>query len=111
MKTFILLYRGPATPQEEMSEEQSTEIMAGWKMWIDDIGPALVDVGFPMANGRAIADDGTDTEATELVGYTIVQADNMDGAMQLAENHPFLAEGEGRFAIEVHELQPVPEME
>lgn len=110
MKKFIFLYRGPATPQDEMTEEQSKEIMSAWQAWMDEIGDALVDMGQPMANGRAIADDGDETKATELVGYTIVQADNMNLAMEMTENHPFLSEGEGRFAIEVHELQPVPGM-
>ena len=110
MKKFIFLYNGPATPMEEMTEEEGAEVMGKWAAWMERVGDALVDVGAPMANGRAVADNGDNVEATALNGYTIVQAEDMDGALALTEGHPFLSDNDGKFSIEVHELMPVPEM-
>ena len=86
------------------------EVMGAWKTWMEGIGDGLVDMGTPMANGRAVADDGSDATPTLLNGYTIVQAEDMDAAMTMTEGHPFLADNDGKFSIEVHELLPVPGM-
>ena len=110
MKKYIFLYRGPATPSGEMSEEKAAEVMGAWKSWMEGVGDALVDMGQPMANGQAVLDNGESAEATLLNGYTIVQAENMDAAMKMTEGHPFLSDSDGKFAIEVHELEPVPGM-
>ena len=108
MKKFILLYKGPATPMEQMSKEQGEKTMAGWKEWMERIGSALVDIGAPMANGQAVVDDGSAGTATELTGYSIVQAEDMAGALKLVEGHPFLSDKIGKFSVEVFELLPVP---
>jgi hypothetical protein len=54
-----------------------------------------------------VADDGTTREPGDLNGYSIVQADTLAAAKALTEKHPFLAEGKGRFTIEVFELAPM----
>jgi hypothetical protein len=40
-------------------------------------------------------------------GYSIVQADDLDGVGTLLKGHPFLTEGKGRFAVEVFEIVPM----
>ncbi len=108
MTKFILLYNGPATPTENMTPEQMQGVMQKWKEWMEKLGDALVDVGQPMANGVSIVDDGSEGTATELSGYSIVQAEDMSGARALAADHPFLSDNSGKFAVEIHELMPVP---
>jgi hypothetical protein len=110
MKKYMLLYNGPATAAEDMSGEKAQEVMAAWGKWMAEVGEALVDIGQPMEGGVAVVDDGTEGVATQLSGYTIVQAEDLEAARGLAKNHPFLSEGQGRFSVEVHELLPVPEM-
>lgn len=107
MAQFILLYKGPATPMEEMTPEKSDEIMKSWQDWMDEIGTSLVEVGSPMTKGIAIVDDGTEDVATELTGYSIIEATNLDEAKKLLNNHPFLSDSNGDYAVEVFELQPV----
>ena len=49
MSKFIYLYRGPATPMEDFTPEQSAEQMKAWTDWMSGIGSALVDQGAPFA--------------------------------------------------------------
>lgn len=108
MAKFILLYNGPATPPEQMGEEQAKQEMQKWQVWMEKVGKALVDVGQPMANGIALVDDGSEQAATQLSGYSIVEASDSEAAKKLVTDHPFLSEGKGKFSVEVHELLPVP---
>lgn len=108
MKKFILLYKGPATPMEQMTPELTQKTMAGWKTWMDKVGSALVDMGSPMENGKSVVDNGSTGQAIDLNGYSIIQADNLDAALQLVDGHPFLSDGQGRFSVEVFELLPMP---
>ncbi len=110
MKKFILLYNGPATPPEQMAPEKTQAIMAAWGAWMEKIGDAMVDMGQPMANGQAVVDDGSTGTATQLSGYTIIQAEDMEAAKALVSDHPFLSDKTGAFSVEVHELLPVPGM-
>ncbi len=105
MSKFIFLYKGPATPMDQYTEEQSAEQMAAWGAWMEKVGPALRDAGAPFTPARAaVADDGSAPEATDLNGYTIIEADDLGAATALADGHPFLAEGKGRFTLEIFEL-------
>ena len=108
MSKFLYLYRGPATPMDAFTPEQSAEQAAAWTGWISGVGPALVDVGAPLGARVAVADDGSNPTPSDQNGYSIVEADSLDGACKLLDHHPFLAEGKGRFSIEVFELAPMP---
>jgi hypothetical protein len=108
MSKFLYLYRGPATPMENFTPEQSAEQMRAWGEWMSRVGPALADGGAPFGARTAISDDGSYPQPSDQNGYTIVEADNLDAARALADGHPFLAEGKGRFSIEIFELVPMP---
>jgi hypothetical protein len=71
-------------------------------------GSALVDGGTPFGAGSAVSDDGSTGQPSDLNGYSIIEADNLDEARALTKDHPFLAEGKGRFTIEIFELVPLP---
>jgi hypothetical protein len=90
MTKFILLYKGPATPASEMTQEQTEQVIAGWQTWVERVGGAL------------------EGEPTELNGYSIVEADDLDGALALVEGHPFLSDRTGNFSVDVYELLPIP---
>jgi uncharacterized protein YciI len=107
MSKYLYLYRGPATPMQDFTPEQQAEQMAAWGEWIARLGPSLADVGTPFGARIALADDGTNPAPGDLNGYSIVEADNLDAAKALADKHPFLNEGKGRFSVEVFELVPM----
>lgn len=107
MAKFILLYRGPATPMDQISQEASVQISQGWSTWIDKVGTSMVEVGEPFGSGTAVRADGSTTSATDLNGYTIVEAADIDGAKALCDGHPFLSDGSDKFAIEIYPLVPI----
>ncbi|HEX9679337.1 MAG TPA: YciI family protein [Candidatus Saccharimonadales bacterium] len=110
MTKYMLLYKGAATPTEDMSEDQGKEVMAKWQTWMEKVGGALVDVGAPITPNAGVdkVDDGSTGSLTALSGYSIIEADDLEAAKALVDGHPFLSEGQGNFSVEVQELQPAP---
>ena len=108
MPRFMMVYKGEATDMSEMTEEEATAVMAKWGAWMEKVGPALSDLGTPFGPGSSLVDDGTSGTPHSLTGYSIVEADDMDMAQQLADGHPYLSEGKGDYAIDLFELMPVP---
>lgn len=104
MSKFIYIYNGPATPMDQFTPEQSEKEMAAWGAWMGTVGSALLDAGSPFGARAAVSDDGSTAAPSELQGYSIVEADSLDAAKSLADGHPFLREGQGRFNLEVFEL-------
>lgn len=100
MAKYIFGYHGRAmTPDAE----QDGAVMAAWRAWFRDMGPALVDVGKPAAPSKVLGPNGAvrDPDGVGLTGYSIVEAGSLDGAMTLAKGCPIFATGG---SIEVAEL-------
>jgi hypothetical protein len=96
MKKFLLLYQGPATPLDASHE--------GWPQWFNKLGDKLVDRGLPMAHGRSLRDDGsTGDSATNLNGYSIIQAEDMGEALSLLHDHPYHSLG-NEYTVEIFAL-------
>jgi hypothetical protein len=108
MSRYIMIYKGEATDTADMTEEQASEVMAKWGAWMGTVGSALVDVGSPFGEGISAIDDGSTATPVPLSGYSVVEADSLGAAKALSNGHPYLSEGEGKFAIEIFELTPVP---
>jgi hypothetical protein len=108
MSKYLYLYRGPATPMENFTPEQSAEQAKAWGDWIGRVGSALVDPGAPFAERAAVGDDGSSPRPSDQNGYSIVEAGSLDAARGLLKDHPFLSEGKGRFQVEIFELAPMP---
>lgn len=93
MKKFVVLYIATQSAQELMAEsspEAAQEGMKAWMQWADRAGDALVDLGTPLGAGKEVTSTGVaDTEST-VGGYSVLQAENMDGALALLEGHPHL---------------------
>ncbi|MGH3273062.1 MAG: YciI family protein [Streptosporangiaceae bacterium] len=103
MAKFIYLYRGPA-PLADPTPEQSAERMAAFGAWMEKVGAALVDVGSPFGSSASVRDDGTEGTAGGLIGYTIVEADDLVAAKALTDGLPFLSNGDGKCTVEIFEL-------
>jgi hypothetical protein len=105
---YLYLYRGPATPMEDFTPEQTAEQTRAWGEWMTRVGPALAEPGAPFGARTAVADDGSSPAPTDQNGYSIVEAESLDAARRLVDKHPFLSEGKGRFSIEIFELAAMP---
>ena len=105
MAKFILLYKGPATPQADITPEVGAQIMQAWEAWMGKVSASLVDVGVPFTgSSTAVVADGSTRSASDLTGYSIVEAADLDAAKALVGGHPFLDDGSSRFAVEIYEL-------
>ena len=107
MAKFILLYRGPATAMVDMSVEQSDQMMQAWNAWMGKVGTALVDAGAPFAGRSGVQGDGSVTNASDLNGYSIVEATDLHAAAGLCDGHPFLSDGTAKFVVEIYQLAPI----
>ena len=97
MKKYMLLYKGPATSPNASHEQ--------WPGWFSKAGENLVNMGSPMERGFALLSDGTTRDsATNLNGYSIIQADDIRDVISLVKDHPFLSLGSSEYSIEIFEL-------
>jgi hypothetical protein len=107
MAKFIYLYRGPATPMSSLTPEQGAARQAAFGAWVEKAGPALIDIGSPFGSSASVRDDGTEGTAGNLIGYTIVEADDLAAAKALTDGLPFLSNHDGTCAVEIFELLPM----
>ena len=111
MKKFIVIYNAPASAMEQMqdaSPEDMKKGMESWMAWAKKCGSGLVDFGTPLGGGQKLTKSGSSPSDKNVVGYSILQAEDMEGAKALLEEHPHL-QWTGGCEIEVHECMPLPE--
>ncbi|MFC2088789.1 hypothetical protein ACFLSX_04240 [Calditrichota bacterium] len=53
-------------------------------------------------------DDSSESTVDELIGYSIVEAENLAVARNLADGHHSLCDGKGNLTKDIFELMPVP---
>jgi hypothetical protein len=104
MAKFMYLYRGPATPMSGLTPEQGAERMAAFGAWMERVGSALVDVGSPFGASGSVRDDGAEGAAGGLIGYSIVEADDLAAAKGFTDGLPFLSHHDGTCTVEIFEL-------
>jgi hypothetical protein len=107
MAKFIYLYRRPAPLPSDATPAQGAERMAAFGAWMDKVGAALIDVGRPFGSSASVRDDGTEGRAGDLIGYTIVEADDLAAAKAFTDGLPFLSNSDGNCAVEIFELLPM----
>ena len=91
MPKFLITYHGvlDTPPTEEAREEMTSAFMK----WASSVGDNMVDPGSPLAPSRIVTSTGDSLGDTEIGGYTIIQADNLDEAVDAVRSHPFLSRG------------------
>jgi hypothetical protein len=99
MTNYVLLYKGGGVPA---TEEEQQQVMAAWGAWYERLGQAVVDGGNPFGPSKSVGPDGTaaDTAPSGMTGYSIVQADTLDAATELARSCPII---DGGGTVEVYE--------
>jgi hypothetical protein len=98
MPTFVFTYRqaGGNTPAP------TPETTAAWKAWFGGMGDHLVDLGKPAVGAVAMGNCGP---GTQLGGYSVISAADLDGAMAVAKGCPYLSRNGG---VEIAQLGEVP---
>lgn len=87
--------------------EQAKAGMDAWMAWAKKAGTAIVDLGMPLGNLKKLGAK-MDNAGDNVTGYSILQADSLDSATKLFNDHPHLKMP--GFSIEVLESLPLPGM-
>jgi len=102
MANFLFVYRGGDEDEAKMTPEEMQQVMQKWGAWIGEAmakgwmvspGDALTPEG-RVVDSRKVVTDGPFVESKEIVGgYSIVKADTIDAAAELAKGCPALLYG------------------
>ena len=101
MAKFLFIYRGGEDAMGKMTPEEMQKSMQQWGAWIGQATQKgwMLDAGDGLtAEGRVVkakvVTDGPFAEAKEVVGgFSIIQAENVDAAAELARGCPGLLRG------------------
>ncbi len=110
MGKYVVIYHAPASAVEAMkgaTPEDMKKGMESWMAWAQGCGDGLVDLGTPLGGRLKVMKSGSLPSDRGVAGYSILEAENMDGAVALLQGHPHLEWAEG-CDIEVHESLPLP---
>ncbi len=104
MTQYIITYLGgnhPSTPEEGQQH------FAKYKEWLSSLGDSVVSPANPFKNTSTVNPDGIVTagSSTSMSGYTIIETDSMESALEMAKTCPFLDIGG---SLEVSELIQMP---
>ncbi len=100
MAQFIITYFGgdkPTTPEEGKAQ------FAEYQAWLSSLGDAVLSPANPFKDTHTIHANGTVAQgsASEMSGYTIIEAEALEDALDMAKQCPFL---EVNGVLEVAEL-------
>ncbi len=104
MPSYTLSYYGePQFDSQEEGEKHKQRFMA----WVGDLGDAQVNPGTPLGEATTVSASGVleDSGRDRLTGFSIVKADSMDAAVEIAKACPFAEFGTIDVA-EVMEMRP-----
>ncbi|MGI9406379.1 MAG: YciI family protein [Hyphomicrobiaceae bacterium] len=103
MAEFILAYHGGKKPE---SPEAGAKHMEDWRAWVEGLGDTMVNPGTPLGKSKTVSEEGVadDGGANPLSGFSVVKADSIDAAVEIAKGCPFLMMG----TIEVAEMMQMP---
>jgi hypothetical protein len=101
MANYLLLYHGGGRPE---SADEQAKVMAAWGEWIGRLGPGLVDGGNPTSQAKTVDGRGTvsATGGDVVTGYSIISADSLDAALELAKGCPIFL-GPNPAKVDVYE--------
>lgn len=98
MANFVLVFHGGSMPE---TPEENARVLQAWADWFATLGTALVDAGNPASRTRTIATDGSvSDDPAGPSGYSIIKADSLDDAVELAKSCPVLQGGASLQVVE-----------
>ena len=107
MKKFVMVYRGNTSAPIGTMEET----MKQWMDWFGELGSAIVDGGNPFDDEGAMSVTVNGASKIEkgnaLSGYTIVNAENIEAACEMAKGCPIHKQEGGVASVEVYEALPM----
>lgn len=99
MANFIIIYHAPT--KEFGSPEEGKAHQGKWMDWIQELGDAMVNPGTPLGKSMMVSSEGVSETDSGLTGYTVVEAADLDAAVEIAKGCPYLDMG----PVEVAEMK------
>jgi hypothetical protein len=93
MTTFLFSYRMPKGYRPGGSDAASA-----WAAWFEEMGNSVSERGNPVFESASLGNCGADTQ---LGGYSLITAEDLDTALALAKGCPALREGAGGVEVGV----------
>lgn len=91
MANYLLVYHGGSMPE---TPEEGAQVMQAWTDWFAVIGDAVVDGGNPASQTKTINVDGSvSLDTSGPSGYSVLKAESLDEAVELAKGCPVLKGG------------------
>lgn len=113
MAKFLALYIGSASDVEKaaapIDPKVQSEGMKAWGDWMGQNASNIVDGGGPLGSTKRVSRSGIVDAKNTLTGYVIVEADTLEAAAKLFENHPHFSIFPGE-AVEIVECLELPGM-
>jgi hypothetical protein len=77
------------------SAEEGAGQMAKWEAWVGSLRDVMVNPGTPMGRPRTVISSGVSEDGgpNPLIGYSIIEAESMDAALELAKGCLYLEIG------------------
>ena len=98
MSYYVFAYHGgvPESPEERAKH------MTKFEAWVGGLGDAVVNPGHPLGESKIVSSSGVsdDGRSNALVGFSIMKADSMDAALEMAKGYPHFEIG----TVEVVEM-------
>ena len=100
MSNYIMAYHGGLIIEPPEGGDKGMEKL---KAWVGSLGDAVVNPGTPLGMSKTVSSGGVSDNDGEnrLIGFSIVKADSMDAALEMAKVCPYLEIG----TIEVAEVK------
>ena len=104
MARYMITYLGGDQPTDPEAGKQH---FAKYQAWLTALGKAATSPMNPFKETRTVHPDGTITPGSSIAmsGYTILEVDSMEKALNITRDCPFLEIGG---SIEVSELMEIP---
>ena len=101
MPNYVFAYSGGKGVSADEAERNAQ--YARWGQWFEELGAAVVEGGAAMGAAKTVGPGGSvsDGGSRGLTGYSIVSADSLDAAAELAKGCPVIEVGG---AVDVYEV-------
>lgn len=98
MPKFMFIYHGGGRPE---TPEEGEKVMAKWMTWMESIGADLVDGGNPAGMSKTVTINGVEDNggSNPVSGYSLVNAADVDAAVEIAKGCPILEGGSGTVEV------------
>jgi len=104
---YLLLFHGGEIPEDKIAK--SVEDRLAWMNMLRDKGN-FIDGSPLLPDGKEIGENGVNNfvhESNSVNGYAIIQAEDIDRAVELSRLAPQIKSKYGSATIEIRPLQPI----